>query len=88
MEKILTRQKYYENVGNTIIKNLSKRQIEGYYCSDRKSAIQKALELIPKGSSIGWGGSMTLVENGLLDPIFNGDYLIFNRDKATTHEEQ
>lgn len=29
MEKILPKQKYYENISSTIIKNLSKRQIEG-----------------------------------------------------------
>ena len=55
MEKIIPKQKYYENVANTIIQNLRKRQMEGYYCPDRISALEKALELIPKGASIGWG---------------------------------
>lgn len=86
MEKV--KQKYYENVANTIIQNLSKRQMEGYYCPDRISALEKALELIPKGASIGWGGSMTLVETGLLDAIQEGDYRIINRDIATDLEEQ
>jgi len=55
MGNLSPKQKYYENVANTIIKNLSKRQIEGFYCSDSKSAVKKALELMPKGSSISWG---------------------------------
>ena len=55
MEKILPKQKNYENVANTIIKNLSKRQIEGYYCKNKQEALQKALELIPKGASIRLG---------------------------------
>ena len=88
MEKELPKQKYYENIANTIIKNLDKRQIEGYYCPDKKSALKKALELIPKGSSIGWGGSMTLLETGLLDAIQNGQYKIIDRDTAKTSEEQ
>ena len=75
------KQKYYENVANTIIKNLEKRQIEGYYCKDKKSALKKALELIPKGSSIGWGGSMTVIETGLMDAIQNGDYKVINREE-------
>ena len=88
MEKLLPKKQYYENVANTIIKNLNKRQIEGYYCPDKISALEKALELIPKGSSISWGGSMTLLETGLLDVIQNEDYKIINRDMATNLEEQ
>ncbi len=88
MEKSLPKKKYYENVANTIIKNMEKRQIEGYYCPDSASALKKALELIPKGSSIGWGGSMTLTETGLMDAIQNGDYKIINRELAKTPEEQ
>lgn len=88
MEKSLPKQKYYENVANTIIKNMEKRQIEGYYCPDSASALKKALELIPKGASIGWGGSMTLTETGLMDAIQNGDYKIINRELAKTPEEQ
>ena len=88
MEKLLPKERYYENVANTIIKNMEKRQIEGYYCPDKKSALKKALELIPKGSSIGWGGSVTLSETGLMDAIQNGDYKIIDRDTAKNLEEQ
>lgn len=88
MENSLPKRKYYENIANTIIKNMKKRQIEGYYCPDKQSALQKALELIPKGASIGWGGSITLSETGLMDAIQNGDYKIIDRDKATSLEEQ
>ncbi len=85
MDKI--KEKYYENVANTIIKNFNKRQIEGYYCSDKGSAVQKALELIPKGASIGWGGSMTIIETGLLEAIQREEYKIINRDTAINLEE-
>ena len=88
MENSLPKQKYYENVANTIIKNFEKRQIEGYYCPDKTSALQKALELIPNGASISWGGSMTLVETGLLDVIKSGNYKIINRDKVSTLDDQ
>ena len=88
MDKLLPKQKYYENVANTIIKNLSKRQIEGYYCKDKESAVKKALELIPKKASVSWGGSMTLTETGLMDAIKNGDYKLIDRDTATNLEEQ
>lgn len=88
MEEMNHKQKYYESIANTIIKNLNKRQIEGYYCSDKTSAVQKALELMPKGSSVSWGGSVTLIETGLMGAIQKGDYKIINRDIAKSLEEQ
>jgi len=78
----------YENVAKTIIKNFNKRQIEGYYCPNKKSALEKTLELVEKGASIGWGGSITLIEIGLIDAIKNGDYKVIDRDIAKNLDEQ
>ena len=88
MEEKFFKQENYKNLANTIIKNLEKRQIEAYYCENKASALEKALELIPKESTIGWGGSVTLNEIGLMDAVKNGDYTIIDRDKATNLEEQ
>ncbi len=82
------KQKYYENAAATIIKNLEKRQMEGYYCATCKEAVEKALELMPEGASIAWGGSMTLSETGLMDAIRKEKYEIIDRDAAKTPEEQ
>lgn len=82
------KEQYYENAANTIIKNLEKRQMEGYYCRTSEDAVKKALELMPAGSSVGWGGSMTLTESGLMDAVKNGDYVINDRETAKTKEEQ
>lgn len=87
MDNLFPKQKNYENVANTIIKNFSKRQIEGYYCSNKKVALEKALELMTKGSSVGWGGSMTLIEIGLIEAMKNGDYKVIDRDITTNSEE-
>lgn len=88
MEKILSKQKYYENVANTIIRNLGKRQIEGYYCADKTSALQQALELIPKGASVAWGGSVTIEEIELKNAIQKGDYKIINKEDIIDYEGQ
>ena len=82
------KQKNYENVANTIIKNLEKRQMEGYYCKDKASAIKKALELIPNGASVSYGGSMTVIETGLMNALKNGNYNLIIRENAKTLEEQ
>ena len=88
MQNLIIKQKNHENVAKTIITNLNKRQIEGYYCQDKVAALNKVLELMPKGSSIGWGGSMTLIETGVIDRIQNENYKVINRDWATNLEEQ
>jgi hypothetical protein len=53
----------------TIIKNLEKRNIEGYYCDTPKEACEKAMSLIKDGSSVSWGGSVTIREIGLLNML-------------------
>lgn len=82
------KQQYYENAAETIIKNLKRRRMEGYYCETKEEAVKKALELMPEGSSIGWGGSMSLTEAGLMDAIRNGDYDIIDRDIVKNEEER
>lgn len=37
---------------------------EAYYCPTATEAIEKVLSLIPEGSSITWGGSMTIRDMG------------------------
>ena len=82
------KQQYYENAAETIIKNLKKRRMEGFYCATKEEAVKKALELMPKGASIGWGGSMTLEETGIMKAIREADYEIIDRDAAKTDTER
>lgn len=82
------KKKYYENAAGTIIKNLKKRRMEGFYCATKEEAVKKALELMPEGSSIGWGGSMTLDEAGLMEAIRSANYEIIDRDLAKTDAER
>ncbi len=71
-----------------VIKGLESRNMAGYYVETKEEALQKALELIPEGSSIGWGGSASVNEIGLRDAILKGNYNVFNRDLASTKEER
>lgn len=82
------KQRYYQSVADTIIKNLKKRQMEGYYCPNRESAVKLALELMPDNSSVAWGGSMTLIETGLIDALKKGTYQVIDRESAKTPVQQ
>ena len=42
-------RKYYEKRGQILVKNLRSRHFDAYYCPDKASALEKALELIDWG---------------------------------------
>ena len=82
------KKQYYENAAKTIIANLEKRQMEGYYCEDSAAAVKKVLELIPEGSSVSWGGTMTLTESGVMDALQKGNFTLIDRATAKTPQEK
>lgn len=70
-------------VANKVIKELESRNMSGYYAKDKEEALKIALSLIPEGSSVARGGSMSVNEIGLADALINGNYNYCNRDEAT-----
>ena len=73
----------YRLTADGIIAAINKRNMEGYYCDSSAEAVEKALSIMPEGSSITWGGSASIKECGLLDAIKNGRYEILDRDTAS-----
>ena len=72
----------------TIIKGLEKRNMEGVFCETKEDALAKALSYIEEGSSVTWGGSMSISEIGLMDAVKNGNYEIIDRSVAKNYAEQ
>ena len=56
-----------------LIDNLSKRNMNGYFAADTRKALETAIGLIPEGSSVGFGGSVTLEQIGILDTLRERD---------------
>lgn len=79
-------KKYFEKRAQILVKNLKSRHFDAYYCADKEEALKKALELIPEGATVGWGGVMSAHEIGLIDALNHGNYNTIDRDKATTPE--
>lgn len=77
----------WEKQAQTIIKNLEKRNMEGFYFKTAAECTRAILESIPKRSVISWGGSESIKECGLMDGIHNGDYQLIDRFAAQTPEE-
>lgn len=82
------RIKRNQMLGAKIVKELIARNMEAYYTDSKEEALKKALELIPEGSSISWGGSMSVNEIGLKEAVCQGNYQVYNRDIAPTPEDK
>ena len=76
------KQLYYEKRGQILVKNLQSRHFEAYYCANKEEALCKALELIPEGASVGWGGAQSCEEIGLMDALKAGPYKAMDRNTA------
>lgn len=81
-------KKYYEKRGALLVKNLKSRHFDAYYCATKEEALKKALSLIPEGATVGWGGSMTCQQVGLMDAVRAGNFHPIDREACTTPEER
>lgn len=79
---------YYAKRGEILVKNLQSRHFEAYYCATRQEALAKALELIPEGATVGWGGALSAQQIGLTEAVKQGNYRAIDRDKCATPEER
>ena len=79
---------YYEKRGKILVKNLQSRHFDACYCASREEALKKALEWIPEGATVGWGGAMSAQQIGLMDALKSGPYVAMDRDSCTTAEER
>ena len=79
---------YYEKRGKLLVKHLQQRHFDAYYCANKEEALAKALELIPEGASVGWGGAMSAQQIGLMDAVRAGNYKALDRDACQTPEER
>lgn len=78
-----------ELLAQTLIKNLKRRHIVGFYCPTSAEAVKKVSELIVDGSSVTWGGTMTVRDIGIPEALKSrGTLEVFDRDMVETPEEK
>ena len=83
MEKL-----YYQKRGQILVNNLKKRHFDAWYCDTKEEALSKALELIPEGTTVGWGGVLSAEQIGLFDALRHGNYNLYDRDRCETPEQR
>ena len=82
------KQTYYETLANTVIKNLSKRRMEGYYCPTIEEAEKKVFSFLDGNCTVSFGGSMTLEDTGLLTALRHDPNIrLIDRSTAKSPEE-
>lgn len=74
-------------MAKTIIENLKKRNMEGYYFENSSECVKAIIDSIPSGSVISWGGSETVKEMGLMEAVHNESYELIDRAAAQNPEE-
>ena len=74
--------------GERVVKALQSRHFEACYCATKVEALQKALSYIPEGSSVGWGGSVSVEEIGLKEAVRGPKYKAIDRDAVSDPAEK
>ena len=78
-----------ERLAERMIKNLKRRNMEAFYCPTAKEAVKKVSELIADGSSVTWGGSMTIRDMGIPQALRErGTLEVLDRDMVETPDEK
>ena len=78
-----------ERLAARMIKQLQRRHMEAFYCPTAAEAVKKVSELITDGSSVTWGGSMTIRDMGIPDALRQrGTLNVLDRDLVETPEEK
>lgn len=82
------KQEVYQKKALAICKALEKRNIKGIFVDSCDEAREAVLKLIPKGASIGLGGSVTLNECGIIEALRNSDFKLIDRYKKGLSKEE
>ncbi|RKX40294.1 MAG: lactate utilization protein [Thermotogae bacterium] len=78
----------YENISSKISSVLKKKGYDTYIVSNRDEVRALVESLIPEGSTVSSGGSLTLQECGILDLLRSGKYRFLDRYEASTDIEK
>lgn len=84
-ENILKRNRL---LAEQLMRAFESRNMKACYAETKEEARKKALEWIPEGSTVTWGGSMSIEEIGLKDALLKGNYQVFDCNLNKTQEER
>ncbi len=68
--------------------NFKKRGFSGIYCENSKEAVKKICDMIPDGSLVALGGSMSVIDSGLIDGLREKNIELLDRYKEGVTKEE
>ncbi|MBL7129623.1 MAG: lactate utilization protein [Ignavibacteria bacterium] len=71
-----------------LIERLGENNIPAFYTNSRIEAFDKVMSMIPKGSVVGFGDSLTLRQIGIVDALEEGNYTFLNPWKPGISSEK
>ena len=71
-----------------LIEKLSESNIPAFYVDNKKQAFNKVMSMIPQGSVVGLGDSLTLRQIGVVEALTKGNYTFLNPWKPGTSLEE
>lgn len=60
------------------MERLGRNNIPAFYVQNRREAFQKVMSMIPEGSTVGFGDSVTVKQIGVVDALEKGNYVFLN----------
>ncbi|MFC2051417.1 lactate utilization protein [Chloroflexota bacterium] len=89
MDKLAeTREWYKETLARRVIKSLERNNMAGVYVRTKEEALDKVINLIPEGSKVGLGGSLSLEQIGLQEVLRAGNYRFVEREAPGLSEDE
>ena len=79
---------FYTKRAQVLVRNLEKRSFEAHYCATKEEALKQVLELIPEGSTVGWGGAVSAAQVGVQAAVHAGNYTVIDRDQFSDPAEK
>jgi len=82
------RKAFYQKQIEKICQALERRNITGIYAPTTEEAIRLVVKEIPRGATVGLGGSTTILESGLINELRKGDFNLLDRYQPGLTREQ
>jgi len=85
---IQAKEWYHATLAQKVLKSLEKNNMTGYYVKTANEATQKILELIPEGTKVGYGGSLSLDQIKVKIALREGNYQLIDRESSALSERE
>ncbi len=79
---------HYDTLGEKLVKALTKNNFAASYVKTKQEALEKLLELIPSSATVGFGGSVTLGELGIIPKLEERGTPVLNHTKPGLSPEE